>query len=140
MSAFMRSTIATVTVLALLVTLKALFNPSPLSDTKFDDGAYYYQVARHVRDGDGFVTSVSLYNDGFKRLPHQALFYPLWPLLLGLTGRVLDLQLAAQILPETLYFVALALLYALANHVASAFGLEGTFCCAGPSPSRQGTS
>ena len=68
-------------VLLPLVVLKMSFNPFPLSDIKTDGGAYYYQVARYVADGDGLVTSVSNFHNGLKQLPDTVTFYPLWPLV-----------------------------------------------------------
>jgi hypothetical protein len=82
------------------------------------DGDYYYQVARHVAEGDGLVTSVSLYHQGFKSLPHPTNIYPLWPLVLGYAGRVVPLPVAAAVLPEAFFFASLLLLYPLANRLA----------------------
>jgi hypothetical protein len=102
-------------ILAPLVGLKAAYDPGLGRNSL--DGDYYYQVARHVAEGDGLVTSVSLYHQGFKRLPHPTNIYPLWPLLLGLVGRVVPLPLAASLLPELLYLSSLLLLYPLANRL-----------------------
>lgn len=104
-----------VLLLLLLGGLKAAYDPGLGRNSL--DGDYYYNVARHVAEGDGLVTSASLYHQGFKSLPHPTNIYPLWPLLLGFTGRILPLNVAAALLPEILYFVSLLLLYSLANRV-----------------------
>lgn len=52
------------------------------------DGGFYTDVARHLRDGDGFVTCVSLYHQGFPSFPYPTTIYPLWPLLLGFAARL----------------------------------------------------
>jgi len=101
-----------------LLALKMSFNPSPLGDLKRDDGAFYYQIARHVAEGDGLQTSVSLYHWGLRHLPHPSFSYPLWTLLLGTVGRIMGLPTAAQMLPELFYFTALVLLYGVAQGVA----------------------
>lgn len=82
------------------------------------DGSYYYDIAAHVRDGDGLVTDVSLFNAGFSYFPHPTAVYPLWPLVLGLCGRVVPLELAAMWLPTLFYFGAIVLAYRLARRVA----------------------
>ncbi|HEY8515808.1 MAG TPA: hypothetical protein VIS07_09885 [Candidatus Binatia bacterium] len=86
------------------------------------DGSYYVHVARHVADGDGLVTRVSMHNQGLRELPSPATVYPLWPLVLGLGGRLIGVELAAIALPIVLAAVALSLLYALANALARGFG------------------
>ncbi len=101
--------------LALLSGLKVAYDPG-LGRNGLD-GAYYYQVARHVAEGDGLVTSVSLYHQGFETLPHRTNIYPLWPLLLGYAGRIVPLPVAAAVLPEALYLASLLLLYPLANRL-----------------------
>lgn len=58
------------------------------------DGGYYTDVAKHVRDGEGISTCVSLYHQGFEQFPHASPIYPLWPLLHGLTARVIPLHAA----------------------------------------------
>lgn len=52
------------------------------------DGSYYTNIARHVRNGDGLVSSVSLYHRGFRELPDVAPTYPLWPLVYGHTAKL----------------------------------------------------
>jgi hypothetical protein len=68
------------------------------------DASYYYDIAAHVRDGDGLVTDVSLFNAGYDLLPAPDRVYPLWPLVLGLRRRVVPLDLAAVWLPTLFYF------------------------------------
>ena len=106
-------------ILLALAALKFGFNPSPIGDLTRDDGAYYYQMARHVSQGDGLLTSVSLYHWGLQVLPSPAFSYPLWPIMLGIAGRFLDLGRAASLLPECLYFVSLALLFLLSRRIAT---------------------
>lgn len=109
--------------LALLLALCALLKlvHAPPADYYGPDGSTYFQIARHVAEGDGLRTSVSLYNQGLKTLPGPATVYPLWPLVLGLSGRVLGLERAAHLLPEVLYLVDLLLLYLLTNRLVRAW-------------------
>ena len=104
-----------VLLLVFLAGLKASFNPGMGRNSL--DGDYYYQVARHVAEGDGLMTSVSLYHQGFKTLPHRTNIYPIWPLTLGWVGKVVPLPVAAALLPELLYLLDLVLLYLLANRL-----------------------
>ena len=104
-----------------LLLAKVLFDPHPVGDFG-RDGSYYYQVARHVAEGRGLQTSVSLFRQGLRPLPHASTVYPAWPLLLGGVGAIVGLDDAASLVPEALYFGALLLLYVLANAVASAWG------------------
>ncbi|MEO8382475.1 MAG: hypothetical protein ABI779_22640 [Acidobacteriota bacterium] len=85
------------------------------------DASYYYQLARHVMRGDGLVTSVSLYHEGWI-VPARTAIYPLWPLLLGYSGRFLGLERAADLLPRIFYVLDLVLLYFLARGVALRLG------------------
>ncbi|MSP55443.1 MAG: hypothetical protein EXR69_07565 [Myxococcales bacterium] len=71
------------------------------------DGGYYTEVARHVRDGLGLTTNVSLYHMGYEYFPHPTSVYPLWPLLLGYAARVGDLYQLAHWLPLFFYFTAI---------------------------------
>jgi hypothetical protein len=108
--------------LVLLASFAALkLVQTPARDYYGPDGSTYFQVARHVAEGDGLVTSVSLYHQGLKHLPSPTTIYPLWPLLLGVVGRIVGLERAARVLPELLYLIDLALLYALADRVANAW-------------------
>jgi hypothetical protein len=106
-------------VLVPLVALKLYFNPSPIGDLKRDDGAFYYQIARHVAEGDGLQTSVSLYHWGLRHLPHASFSYPLWTLTLGIAGRFIGLDRAAHLLPEVLYVITLLLMYAVVRRLAA---------------------
>ena len=85
------------------------------------DASYYFQLARHVMRGEGLVTTVSLYHEGWVA-PAKTTIYPLWPLLLGYTGRVIGLARAADLLPRVLYVLDLVLLYLLATRIAVRFG------------------
>ncbi|HYC90141.1 MAG TPA: hypothetical protein VEO54_13080 [Thermoanaerobaculia bacterium] len=85
------------------------------------DASYYFQLARHVMNGEGLVTTVSLYHEGWVA-PAKTTIYPLWPLLLGYAGRAIGLARAADLLPRVLYVVDLVLLYLLAMRIATRFG------------------
>lgn len=85
------------------------------------DASYYFQLARHVMRGEGLVTTVSLYHEGWVA-PAKTSIYPLWPLLLGYAGRAIGLARAADLLPRVLYVVDLVLLYLLASRIAIRFG------------------
>jgi hypothetical protein len=86
------------------------------------DSAFYYQVARHVSEGAGLVTSVSLYHQGLTPLPHATNVYPAWPLLLGGVGRWIGMERAAHLLPRLLYLLDLVLAYLLVRRVGARFG------------------
>jgi hypothetical protein len=108
-------------ILLSLLTQKLAFGPEPIGHGRAD-GSFYYQVARHVASGDGLRTSVSLYNQGLRELPAPTTIYPLWPLVLGATGRWIGLPRAAWLVPEILFFVDLLLLYCIANRIGCALG------------------
>jgi hypothetical protein len=82
------------------------------------DASYYYQIARNVAEGRGLVTNVSLYHAGIVDLPAPTSMSPLWPLFLGFAGRVMGLIAAVDFVPRALYFIALILLYVLANRLS----------------------
>jgi hypothetical protein len=103
------------------LTQKLAFDPEPIGYGRAD-GSFYYQVARHVASGDSLRTSVSLYNQGLRELPAPTTIYPLWPLVLGATGRWIGLPRAAWLVPEILFFVELLLLYCIANRIGCALG------------------
>jgi len=109
-----------VLLLALFAVLKVV--QTPAEDYYGPDGGTYFQVARHVSEGDGLLTSVSLYHQGLKHLPSPTTIYPLWPLVLGIAGQWLGLERAARVVPELLYLIDLALLYVLARRLAGAWG------------------
>jgi len=113
-------------ILLILLILKASFNPYPVGEFSID-GSYYYQVARNVAEGNGFLTNVSLYHQGIKDLPQPSPIYPLWPLLLGATGALIGIDLAATLLPEILFFCSLFLLYFLANAMVEAWDPSAKF-------------
>ena len=85
------------------------------------DASYYFQIANHVARGHGFVTTVSLYHEGLV-LPSPSQVYPLWPLLLGYTGRAIGIVRAANLLPPLFYGASLVLLYVLTRVVALRVG------------------
>lgn len=82
------------------------------------DGAFYMDVAGHVRDGDGLVTDVSMYHAAAPSLPWPTPIYPVWPTLLGYVARVVPLETAAVWLPTLAYFGTLLGGYALARRVS----------------------
>ncbi|MEA2239313.1 MAG: hypothetical protein QOC81_4037 [Thermoanaerobaculia bacterium] len=83
------------------------------------DGSNYFQVARNVAEGRGLVSSVSLYYAGFKKLPARSFqIYPLWPLILGHTGRLIGMARAADVLSKLFYFLSLVMAYFAANAIA----------------------
>jgi hypothetical protein len=104
--------------------LKAAVVPVPVGPHALD-GSYYFQVARHVADGDGLQTSVSLYHQGLRELPHTSFAYPLWPLVLGGAASSVGLERAAVLLPSVFYVCSLVLLYSLANAIARSFASGG---------------
>jgi len=71
--------------------------------------------------GEGLVTTVSLYHEGWV-LPARTPIYPLWPLVLGYSGRMIGLERAADLLPRLFYVLDLVLLYLLARAVAVRLG------------------
>ncbi len=82
------------------------------------DPSLYQDIAAHVRDGDGLVTDVSLFNAGYSYFPHPIALYPLWPLVLGHAARVVPIEWLAVWLPTVCYFVMLLLADRLAVRVA----------------------
>lgn len=70
------------------------------------DGSLYLEVARNVRDGRGLVSFISLMNAGVESFPYPTPLYPIWPLLLGVVGRVVPIEVAAIWLPTLFYFGA----------------------------------
>jgi len=120
---WLRGASGTLVLAALLLTFAALkLVQTPPADYYGPDGSTYFHIARHVAEGDGLVTSVSLYHQGIKHLPAPTTIYPLWPLTLGWAGHLIGVERAARLLPELLYLIDLALLYALARRLASAWG------------------
>ena len=104
---------------ALLLALLPLRMAWPLGPGPYGvDASYYYQIARHVSEGEGLRTSVSVFHEGAPRLPTPTRIYPLWPTLLGLVGSAIGLHNAASILLFALYFLDLILVYFLANVLA----------------------
>jgi hypothetical protein len=112
-------TIAIAAILALLLCV-ARFRTT-IGDGPFGvDGGYYYQVARNLSEGRGFVTSVDLYQQGLRVLPARTNIYPLWPLALAAGSRVTTLQAATEWLPRLLYLAAAALLFFLMKRLQRA--------------------
>lgn len=82
------------------------------------DGSLYMDVAQHLIAGDGLVTSLSLYHQGYPVLPHATSVQPLWPLSLAAAGSIMPLTTAALALPTVLWFIALALAFWWGRRVA----------------------
>ena len=82
------------------------------------DGSYYTQVARNVAEGKGLVTNVCLYHQGLDPLPAPTNIYPLWPAVLGMSGRLVGFAAAVRDLPRLMYVLALLALYFLARRIA----------------------
>lgn len=107
-----------VAILAILGSVKVWFTPG--TGPFGVDGAFYVNVARNVQEGVGLKTSISMYHYGQLDLPTPSpLIYPVWPLLLGYTARLVGLFQAVDLLPKVFYFVVLLLLYALTNRIAA---------------------
>lgn len=98
------------------------------------DASYYYQIARNVTEGQGLVTNVSLYHAGLVDLPRPTNMSPLWPLVLGLAGRAVGLVTAVEVVPKALYFIALILLYVLANRASQRMWGQSRFMASAWSP------
>jgi hypothetical protein len=90
------------------------------------DGSNYFQIARNVAEGRGLVTNISLYHLAYKTLPaRSSQTYPLWPLILGYSGRALGMFRAADLVSKLFYFLALITCYFAANAIAvGAIGRE----------------
>jgi hypothetical protein len=75
------------------------------------DGGFYTDVARHVRDGQGLVSSCSTLHAGYPRFPFPTAVYPLWPLLLGWVAKVVPIFEAGKWLATACYFATLGFAY-----------------------------
>ena len=78
------------------------------------DGGYYTDVAQHVRDGQGLLTNISLYHQGYESFPHPTAVSPLWPLLYGYVARVFPILEVGVWLPTCFYFLSLLFAYLFA--------------------------
>ncbi|HVR41673.1 MAG TPA: hypothetical protein VMU84_21430, partial [Thermoanaerobaculia bacterium] len=82
------------------------------------DGSFYVNAARNVEEGVGLKTNVSMYHRGNLVLPTRSrLIYPLWPLLLGYTGRAIGLVRAINVLTPLFYLIDLILLYVVVRRL-----------------------
>ena len=75
------------------------------------DGGFYTDVAAHVRDGHGLVSSCSTLHAGYPRFPFPTAVYPLWPLLLGWVAKVVPIFEAGKWLATACYFATLGFAY-----------------------------
>jgi hypothetical protein len=98
-------------ILLILLSLVGLKIPFTLSVANIlstgIDGGYYLDVAQNVRDGLGLRTDISIFHHGMPFFPHPTSTYPLWPLLLGYTGRLVPLEQLAFWLPTLFYLSTL---------------------------------
>jgi hypothetical protein len=85
------------------------------------DASLYTQNARHVANGDGLITTVSLYHHGYV-LPVRTSVQPLWLLLLGYSARAIGMIEAATLLPRLFYVVDLLLMFLLVRVIAPRIG------------------
>lgn len=74
-----------------------------------NDGGYYTDIARNVRDGFGLTTDVSVFHQGFRYFPHPTPVYPVWPLVYGYVARLAPLEIVGVWLPTALFYVVLVL-------------------------------
>jgi hypothetical protein len=88
--------------------LKLSYNP-PLGDGL--DGPYYLQIARHVAQGEGLVTTFSTFHMGLDPLPQPATTYPLLPLLIGSVARFVPLEQASVLVTEGTYVLSIGLCF-----------------------------
>lgn len=103
-------------IVAFFAALKLDFDPG--LGRPCTDGDYYFQIARNVAEGNGFTTNVSLYNQGLLYFPHEINHSPVWPLTMGLLGKLFALETVAHVVPEIAYCIALVLLYFLTQRLA----------------------
>lgn len=115
-----RRRVLLILLLLALAALKLAFNPALGRNSL--DGDFYYQIARNVLEGQGLQTSVSLYHQGLKTLPHPSNAPPLWPLTMATAARGIGLDAAARVLPEAIYLLALLLLYLLVRRLSDVGG------------------
>ena len=102
-------------ILLVFLILKILINKS-ISDFSID-GGFYLDVARHIHDGFGLKTRISLYHKGFTYFPHPTAIYPLWPIVLGYVSKISSLHAMAVWLPTFFYFLSLVFAYCWANKI-----------------------
>jgi hypothetical protein len=83
------------------------------------DGGYYTDIAQHVCDGDGLMTDISLYHQGFAYFPHPANIYPLWPWVYGMAARFSSKPILVTGINLATFFFFLSLIfgYLWANRV-----------------------
>lgn len=93
------------------------------------DGGLYLDVAQNLLRGDGLTIHTSLYHHGFQEFPHPTSLYPLWPLVLSVALRFLELQHAVTTFPMVLSLGAIALAWCWGKRMLGAgalpLGLHG---------------
>lgn len=109
------STITTVVVFLLVSVGHAIY--STCIGEFGNDGGYYTDIARNVRDGYGLTTDVSVFHQGFRFFPHPTPVYPLWPLVYGYAARLAPLEWVAVWLPTALFYVVMVLAFLLGRRL-----------------------
>ncbi len=81
------------------------------------DGSYYYNIAQNILEGNGFVTNISLYHQGFTYFPHPTPVYPIWPIVMGYVSYFISLPVTAIWLPTILYILTLWVTYKTVDRI-----------------------
>lgn len=93
------------------------------------DGGLYFDVAQNLKNGHGLTIHTSLYHHGFPSFPHPTSLYPLWPMVLSVALRFLEVQQAATTFPMVLSLVAIVLAWSWGKRILAAgvlpLGLHG---------------
>jgi hypothetical protein len=84
------------------------------------DANLYLSTARHLVEGRGLVTSVSMFYQGLRELPAPYTLPPLWPLTLAAVGSVIGLEYAAFLLTSLLWLAASVQTFFLARSLLAA--------------------
>ncbi len=79
------------------------------------DGGFYADIAAHVRDGQGLVSSCSVLHAAYPRFPFPTAVYPLWPFLFGMLAKVMPIVDAGKWLATACYFATLVFAYLWGN-------------------------
>jgi hypothetical protein len=86
------------------------------------DGSYYMQAARFVLEENRLMTGMARFHEGLTVLPSDWSTYPLWPLVLGIAGKMMGLVVAANALPQFFYALDLVLFALLATRMNDRLG------------------
>ncbi|HKR65205.1 MAG TPA: glycosyltransferase family 39 protein [Thermoanaerobaculia bacterium] len=82
------------------------------------DASYYVQIARHVANGEGLTSTVSLYHSGFV-LPARTTVSPMLPLLIGYASRVIGFERAVNAIPKLFYLLDLLMVFLVARRLGA---------------------